>query len=44
LWDPVVQVARATLPSMGEMLKDQVNWATAETQEEMLQRYRETLY
>jgi hypothetical protein len=44
LWDPVVQVARASLPSMGEMLKDQVNWATAETQEEMLQRYRETLY
>jgi PPOX class probable FMN-dependent enzyme len=44
LWDPAVQVDRATLPSMGEMLRDQVNWATAETQSEMLERYRQTLY
>ena len=44
LWDPTAHVDRASLPSMGEMLKDQVNWATAETQEQMLQRYKETLY
>ena len=44
LWDPAVQIDRSTLPSMGEMLKDQVGWATAETQAEMLVRYRETLY
>ncbi len=44
LWDPAVHVDRASLPSMGEMLKEQVNWATAETQEQMLQRYKETLY
>lgn len=44
LWDASRHVNRATLPSMGEILKDQVNWATAETQEQMLARYRETLY
>lgn len=44
LWDPAVQIDRATLPSMGEMLKDQVNADKAETQEEMLQVYRDTLY
>jgi PPOX class probable FMN-dependent enzyme len=44
LWDPTTQVDRATLPSIGEMIRDQVNWDKAETQEEMLVRYRETLY
>lgn len=44
LWSPAVQIDRAALPSMGEMLKEQVNWATAETQAEMVERYRETLY
>jgi len=44
LWDATQHVDRATLPSMGEMLKDQINLDKAETQEEMLQRYRETLY
>jgi PPOX class probable FMN-dependent enzyme len=44
LWDPAVQIERATLPSLGQMLKDQVNWETAETQEEMVERYKETLY
>ncbi|MBS7545740.1 pyridoxamine 5'-phosphate oxidase family protein [Ancylobacter oerskovii] len=43
-WDPAHFVARDSLPSMGEMLRDQLNLATAETQAEMLQRYRETLY
>lgn len=44
LWDPAKHVDRATLPSIGEMIRDQVNWATAETQEEMLVRYEETLH
>jgi uncharacterized protein len=44
LWDPKKHVDRATLPSIGEMIRDQVNWATAETQAEMLVRYKETLY
>jgi uncharacterized protein len=44
LWDPAHHVDRATLPSIGEMIRDQVNWASAETQEEMLVVYKETLY
>jgi PPOX class probable FMN-dependent enzyme len=44
LWDPAAQVDRAALPSMGEMLRDQIGWATAETQAEMLERYRQTLW
>jgi PPOX class probable FMN-dependent enzyme len=45
LWDPAVQIDRASLPSMGEMLKDQIrSEAPAETQAEMLVRYRDTLY
>lgn len=44
LWDPATHVDRSTLPSMGEMMRDQIGWATAETQDEMLERYRETLW
>ena len=45
LWDATRHVDRATLPSIGEMIKDQVNWeGKAETQAEMLVRYKETLY
>jgi PPOX class probable FMN-dependent enzyme len=44
LWNPSLQVDRSTLPSMGQMLKDQIGAATAETQTEMLERYRQTLY
>ncbi len=44
LWDPTKHVDRATFPSIGEMIRDQVNWATAETQAEMLVVYKETLY
>jgi PPOX class probable FMN-dependent enzyme len=45
LWDPGNHIDRGTLPSIGEMIKDQINQQTpAETQEEMLARYRETLY
>lgn len=45
LWDPAVQVDRASLPSIGEMIKDQMkSEAPAETQPEMLELYRKTLY
>ncbi|QIB32814.1 pyridoxamine 5'-phosphate oxidase family protein [Ancylobacter pratisalsi] len=43
-WEPAHFMDRACLPSMGEMLRDQLGLATAETQAEMLTRYRETLY
>jgi uncharacterized protein len=43
-WDPALHVDRATLPSIGEMIRDQTSGADAETQAEMLVRYRETLY
>jgi len=43
-WDPESYTPRDTLPSMGEMLRDQLNLSTAETQAEMLERYRATLY
>ncbi|MCB4769454.1 pyridoxamine 5'-phosphate oxidase family protein [Ancylobacter sp. Lp-2] len=43
-WDPAHFVPRDSLPSMGEMLRDQLLLATAETQAEMLRRYHETLY
>ncbi|SON54653.1 pyridoxamine 5'-phosphate oxidase, FMN-binding family [Hartmannibacter diazotrophicus] len=45
LWDPAARIDRAALPSMGEMLKDQLALATrGETQAEMIERYKETLY
>lgn len=44
LWQPESQVERSLLPSMGEMLKEQTGAATAETQAEMLERYKQTLY
>lgn len=44
LWDPAVQVDRSTLPSMGEMLRDQLSLSEGETQAEMLRRYEATLY
>ena len=44
LWDASRHIERSLLPSMGEMLKAQTGWATAETQEEMLERYRKTMY
>ena len=49
LWDPSAQVDRqSALPSMGEMLRDQFREflhteVQAETQEEMVRRYRQTL-
>lgn len=44
LWDPKARVARDSLPSLGEMLRDQLGGATAESQTEMVERYRKTLY
>ena len=49
LWDPASQVDRkSALPSMGEMLRDQLRefhgeTVQAETQDEMVARYRQTL-
>ncbi len=40
LWDPARHIDRAALPSMGEMLKDQIGGdIPAETQAQMLTRY-----
>ncbi|WP_075216998.1 pyridoxamine 5'-phosphate oxidase family protein [Mongoliimonas terrestris] len=44
LWDPAAQVDRSSLPSMGQMLKDQLNLEHGESQAEMIERYRATLY
>ena len=48
LWDPAHHQPRTCMPSMGEMLRDQVADKVApgtafETQEQMLERYRQTL-
>ena len=44
LWDPARHVHRSSLPSMGEMLKDQIGGdMPAETQAEMLTRYARDL-
>lgn len=48
LWDASRHVQRSVLPSMGEMLRDQVGDrlspdAPVETQAQMLERYRQTL-
>lgn len=45
LWSPEARIDRSTLPSMGEMLREQIGLdGPAETQREMLARYEETLY
>jgi uncharacterized protein len=44
LWDPGRHIERASMPSLGEMLRDQIDSSLhAETQEAMVQRYNETL-
>jgi len=44
LWDPARRIERSTLPSMGEMLRDQIGpQVPAETQEQMLERYKSDL-
>lgn len=45
LWDPGAQIDRSVFPSVGQMIKEQTGMTNrAETQEEMLVRYKETLY
>ncbi len=44
LWDPAAQVERTVLPTLGEMLKDQIGLAEAESQEAMLVRLKEAMY
>lgn len=44
LWSPAAQVDRAVMPSMGEMMKDQIGGdMVTETQEQMLARYAQDL-
>ena len=48
LWNPELHIDRASLPSMGEMLRDQMADRASpgtvfETQEQMLERYKQTL-
>lgn len=43
LWDPDTRIERATLPSLGQMLRDQIGEGPAESQEEMVARYHETM-
>lgn len=44
LWDAGSKVERSVLPSMGEMLHEQIGLATPpETQEQMVERYKQDL-
>lgn len=45
IWDPDARIDQSELPSMGQMIKDQIgSTEPAESQEEMVERYRATLY
>ncbi|WP_193179362.1 pyridoxamine 5'-phosphate oxidase family protein [Nisaea sediminum] len=45
LWDPATVNDRSVLPSLGQMIKDQIGIdMPVETQAEMVARYKETLY
>ena len=45
LWDPAARIDRASLPTMGQMLKDQIGHDDPpESREEMLERYKDALY
>ncbi len=44
LWDEDAKPGRTALPTLGEMLRDQLNAEQAESQETMLRRYRDSLY
>ena len=44
LWDEETKIERSTLPSMGQMIRDQVGVGEAETQAETVERYRQILY
>ncbi len=44
LWDPDARIARGTLPTMGQMIHDQIGLdSPPESQAEMLQRYQQDL-
>ncbi len=44
LWDPASQMERTDLPTMGQMLKDQIGGSEdVESQEEMVKRYQKDL-
>jgi uncharacterized protein len=45
LWDPASLNDRSKLPSIGQMIKEQISSTQpAETQDEMIEQYRKTLY
>jgi len=44
LWDPDARIERTDLPTMGQMLRAQIGSGRAETQAEMVERYRDQLY
>ncbi|MGU3495772.1 pyridoxamine 5'-phosphate oxidase family protein [Xanthobacteraceae bacterium A53D] len=45
LWSPEAQVERSVLPTLGEMLRDQIGGDTPlETQEQMLARFKQAMY
>jgi uncharacterized protein len=45
LWDQAAQIERTELPTLGQMINDQVgSTEPAESQAEMLERYKEELY
>ncbi len=45
LWSPCAIIARTTLPSMGQMIKDQINSkGPVESQSDMEARYEKRLY
>lgn len=44
LWDPAAQIDRSELPTLGQMIRDQTGSGVAESQAEMVARYRTELY
>jgi uncharacterized protein len=44
LWDADTRIDRTELPTMGQMLRDQIGSGRVETQAEMVERYRGQLY
>jgi len=44
MWDPDARLDRSELPTMGEMMRDHTGAGRAETQSEMVERYRGQLY
>jgi uncharacterized protein len=43
-WDPEARIERTDLPTMGQMLRDQIGSGAVESQAEMVERYRGQLY